>query len=157
LQCFEDFNCDWLIDTRAGEGNAVAHHLPAAISLAKVVLQEAVAIAVRVGHMERSAATGIGQQSSQQCRAAASGATGIGHAGIPAGVRSDLFLVAHEIFPRNIPLVMIGDDGLPLSLWADMASSLVCSAIDDRSARVLPAPDEDAGVGRVLQDAEVPG
>ena len=63
-------------------------------------------------------------------------------------------LVAHVLVPRNIPFMVVGDHNFPLILRTSVAARLASAAIDDGGARVLPAPDEDAGIGGVLEDAE---
>lgn len=63
-------------------------------------------------------------------------------------------LVARVLVPRNITFVVLGDHNFPVILRSGMAACLAGPAIHNRGARLLPAPDEDAGIGWVLQHAE---
>ncbi|HWY04714.1 MAG TPA: recombinase family protein [Candidatus Acidoferrum sp.] len=46
------------------------------------------------------------------------------HACVPTGLGAYLLLIAHKLFPRNIPLVVVGDCNLPLFQRASMTACL---------------------------------
>ncbi len=107
-----------------------------------------------VTDLKCASTAGATKQSCQQCGAVPCRALRLSHARVPTGVGANLLLVAHKLFPCNIPFVVVGNRDLPLVLWTGVSASLARAAIDDRGPGVLPSPDESAGIGGVLEYAE---
>jgi len=156
-QGFEDFDGDRLIHTRACEGNATTNHLATAISSTPISRQRPMVLAAGVTNLECTATTTAAQQSGQWCGTVSDRAIRTPHARVPTGVGADLLLVAHELFPCNIPLVVVGDRNFPLFQRASVTACLTRAAIHDGGASMVPSPDEDTGIGRVFQETEDAG
>jgi hypothetical protein len=111
-------------------------------------------LAFRIGHQQSASATATTQQAREKSGTVSGCALGLSHARVPSRVRSDLFLVAHKLFPRNITLMVIWNHNLPLFLRTCVTAGLTSASFDDGSAGLLPAPYEDAGIRGVLEDTE---
>src|SRR5277367_575554 len=115
-----------------------------------------VLLAVGISHLQRPATTSAAQKSCQQSWSASCCALWLSHACVPSRVGANLLLVAHVLVPRNITFVVLRNHHFPLILGTSMATCLAGTTVHNRGPRVLPAPDKDSGVGRVLEHAEVP-
>src|SRR5258708_37501566 len=107
-------------------------------------------LAAGVTNLESAATPTAAQESCQQCGTVSHCAIRTPHACIPTGVGADLLLIAHKLFPRNIPFVVIRNGNFPLLRRPSVATCLACASIHDGSASVVSSPDEEASIGWVF-------
>jgi hypothetical protein len=143
---------DGFIDAKSSE-----HHTPAltqhnAAAVATIDRLGGVAGCMRgVVHRKPTTASATDEKPDEQGSAAT---TGLGAVSAAKGVGGELLLVALELRPINVSLVVSSQENLAVLQTAIMAISLAGTAIDDLSAMLALTVGVRACVERVLQDRD---
>jgi len=145
LDCAKQLTSHGGIDSLAAEGHAATHPQRLIGPLASI---HGLRIAPGVYDRQAPAAAPAEQQAGEQCAPAA---TRLGAACLTVRVGCQLPLVAFELIPADVSLMMILEHDLPLVGGSSMAVGLAGAAVDDLSAMLALAVGIDAGIERVLE------
>jgi hypothetical protein len=142
----QQFACDGDIDAHRAEGKTsrATQHLIGPLATINWLTR----CAPRIADGQSTSATPAHQQPGQQ---SSTTAPGFGAARFPVGVRREQLLIAFELGPLDIALVVILNHNFPLVKWFAVPVRFANATLDDGRSLLALAVDVSAGVERVLQ------